>query len=868
MQLTPMCSVLIQVLRALKPPLTADMCSTLLLCLQQCLAAAPSSAIAREVALELLLTVRSLLEVLPARKLLLYPQVFWASLSLLFSSYVHLYQQALILLSTCLQHLTLNDSTTQHILVAAAPVVDPKELQQLLAGSQTSRLLDTTNRSGRTTPVAQGRESPVVRGDSARSRYGAARIRSPETCSRGSPAAGSDPAAARPAATAVTSSIQSFVGGSDPDGARPVHWAVGQLLPWPERGPDGPAHHMITVQQVLFKGLLFQDTQLPAVQLLTQLAKGLCQLAPSAATPVQGPLDNSGSSRDQRVQESSHGSRHRATASVDGVPGSRPATDVPSRSNSRGPTVANSVLDAASGIARAGKGDSSVSATLLQQEQLLGETSSQNQQTGADEPAGGKSSSTHNRGVSMGGTLVSDTVTSAAEVDATAVSRSAPELQALLASTSAADTQLSQDSNRQPLGAADRSKSSKRVADGGAALTSLSSSWGAWHTLVKGSTVSASTTSKNLPGTKAAFQSLLGHRHAQLLVTIASIVPFFCSQLGQLEPNSELLEALQECMLTLSAACSAQGLTQLGSKVQQFATSLNMNLRRSTNSSPASSSNNPPQQLQQQQDQVLIKTSHGQPALGKVSTSSSAGSISFKQQSSVGTSGSLGLSRGQLNLLQSPRSPANSALVHLLQGLCLQLSRALLPTYADWLLRFWMGVLLLPGAAALHPHVLLLLRCLFATPGLQLGPAAGLLLDSSFVSPIVNLSQGPLWQYALDTLDAIMQFAASSQELQQYQQQQNLGGSGNFPGGLSSSSTPLSAGAAATSATPAAAQQQGVDLKGLAACLLPQLDVVQLLQRVLSSCTGPPKRRKYRLLPFIGETAAASQQQVDRVKEE
>lgn len=65
----------LQALRALRPPLTADMCSTLLTCLQQCLAAADTSAVAREVGLELLLTLRSLLEVLPARKLLLYPQV-------------------------------------------------------------------------------------------------------------------------------------------------------------------------------------------------------------------------------------------------------------------------------------------------------------------------------------------------------------------------------------------------------------------------------------------------------------------------------------------------------------------------------------------------------------------------------------------------------------------------------------------------------------------------------------------------------------------------------------------------------------------------------------------------------------------------
>jgi hypothetical protein len=50
---------------------------------------------------------------------------------------------------------------------------------------------------------------------------------------------------------------------------------------------------------------------------------------------------------------------------------------------------------------------------------------------------------------------------------------------------------------------------------------------------------------KKLPGSRAVSQSLLGHRHAQLLVSIAALVPFFCSHLGQLEPGSELLEALQ-----------------------------------------------------------------------------------------------------------------------------------------------------------------------------------------------------------------------------------------------------------------------------------------------------------------------------------
>jgi hypothetical protein len=76
-----------------------------------------------------------------------------------------------------------------------------------------------------------------------------------------------------------------------------------------------------------------------------------------------------------------------------------------------------------------------------------------------------------------------------------------------------------------------------------------------------------------------------------------------------------------------------------------------------------------------------------------------------------------------------------------MRPLCLQLSAALLPTFADWLLRFWVGLLLLPGAGQMHPHVLLLLKCLFDTPGLQLGPASVLLLDSSFLSPLVALAQ-------------------------------------------------------------------------------------------------------------------------------
>jgi hypothetical protein len=197
---------------------------------------------------------------------------------------------------------------------------------------------------------------------------------------------------------------------------------------------------------------------------------------------------------------------------------------------------------------------------------------------------------------------------------------------------------------------------------------------------------------------------------------------------------------LQECMAMLSAACSTQGLNDLGSKLQQFTKNLNINAALTV----ASSSIGNLGQQQQQQGKASQQTQqqHAQPG---VSTSSSSSSSNAASRQAISTAG-----RGLASSSNSaagfasagPACPSNAALLHLLQGLCLQLSRALLPTYSEWLLRFWMGVLLLPGAAALHPHVLLLLRCLFDTPGLQLGPGgAALLVDAAFISPIVNLSQ-------------------------------------------------------------------------------------------------------------------------------
>lgn len=200
--------------------------------------------------------------------------------------------------------------------------------------------------------------------------------------------------------------------------------------------------------------------------------------------------------------------------------------------------------------------------------------------------------------------------------------------------------------------------------------------------------------------------------------------------------------------MTLSAACSTQGLSELANKLQQFCTSLNINKGCSSGISDGTSL---PQQQQQQQQELGAslsspqqrhqQQSQGQP--GSSTRSSSSSSAGVVKRGDGAAAGGLMNSSSSLQGVQlpGPARPSHNTLLHLMQGLCLQLSRALLPTYADWLLRFWMGVLLLPGAAALHTHVLLLLRCLFDTPGLQLGSGVALLLDGAFLSPIVNLSQ-------------------------------------------------------------------------------------------------------------------------------
>lgn len=94
----------------------------------------------------------------------------------------------------------------------------------------------------------------------------------------------------------------------------------------------------------------------------------------------------------------------------------------------------------------------------------------------------------------------------------------------------------------------------------------------------------------------------------------------------------------------------------------------------------------------------------------------------------------------------------------------------------------------------------------------------------------------------MEALEAIIKFAANSNEVQHCQQQQGAALGREAAGQAEAATT--------------------VDLQDLAACLLPQLDVVELLQHVLNSF-GPssPQQQdsalsKPRTLPFLGYSSS------------
>ncbi|EFJ49201.1 hypothetical protein VOLCADRAFT_117341 [Volvox carteri f. nagariensis] len=132
-----------QVLRALRPPLKADLAAALVLSLEACFQSGLMAGC--EVAVEIITTTRLLVESLPPGRLVLYPQIWWAALALLHSPHVAVYRAALGLLGACVGSgaggvLRLWASKVQAVLLAAAPGLSAA---QLLAASHAATTQDS-----------------------------------------------------------------------------------------------------------------------------------------------------------------------------------------------------------------------------------------------------------------------------------------------------------------------------------------------------------------------------------------------------------------------------------------------------------------------------------------------------------------------------------------------------------------------------------------------------------------------------------------------------------------------------------------------------------------------------------------------------
>ena len=58
---------------------------------------------------------------MPAQKMILYPQLFWACLALLHSDFVHVYASALTLLTKVIDRINFNDATHTQVLLSCIP---------------------------------------------------------------------------------------------------------------------------------------------------------------------------------------------------------------------------------------------------------------------------------------------------------------------------------------------------------------------------------------------------------------------------------------------------------------------------------------------------------------------------------------------------------------------------------------------------------------------------------------------------------------------------------------------------------------------------------------------------------------------------
>eukprot|EP00271_Cylindrocystis_brebissonii_P019651 TRINITY_DN608_c0_g2_i1.p1 TRINITY_DN608_c0_g2~~TRINITY_DN608_c0_g2_i1.p1 ORF type:complete len:899 (-),score=195.67 TRINITY_DN608_c0_g2_i1:1536-3866(-) len=109
-----------QIFRALRPAVSTGKCVALLRCLERCLAGTPTFSILGVIQ-EIIMSLQVMVEVMDADKMIIYPQLFWGCVALLYTNSVHVYAAALGLLLRILDHLSLGDPTHENVLLAAMP---------------------------------------------------------------------------------------------------------------------------------------------------------------------------------------------------------------------------------------------------------------------------------------------------------------------------------------------------------------------------------------------------------------------------------------------------------------------------------------------------------------------------------------------------------------------------------------------------------------------------------------------------------------------------------------------------------------------------------------------------------------------------
>lgn len=600
--------------------------------------------------------------------------MFWAAVALLSSDYVQLYARAVELLSVCMSRVSLQDATVQSVLLASAPI-DRGD-----ANTDSSALLSLAMLTPRDPPgvggLAAGAHHRSVSGD---------------------------------AALGVGGAGEGAVG-------PPVPWGVGQLLPWQDGGAGGAPERMLALQQLLWKGLLFPDARLPTVRLISQLAAHLS----SVHVPSRG------SSPALSAGGSPRGGGHTLRAAAAGTP-PRPATP-----GGRLRGVAHSrtsSLRSSGGPGGGGLGDSREGAIGGGGGGYGGMAagSSRGASSTPGSAAGyGLSQAPSPRGYSLqqqqqlpplheapDACSSGDRGTPTGEPLRGALSRSAPELGGLVAGPPQQSAGQQQHGSavgkqvqaagagsggvgmgpgrqqRRALNERQQREVNFRTAplpSRGKGRLGLPPAWpgGSGSAGVAAAAAQrgggGGSAPRRVPGVRRVYQALIGDRHAQLAVTAFSLIPLACAQLQAAPPPPPTAAAaaaavaaysslgaqapdaageLREALLTLAAACSSQGLQDLGAKLESLADARARDL--------------PP----------------------------------------------------------------------LLPRLASQIARAFFPAYAEWALRAAGGALLLPGAGALHAQLLELVRCIFLSPGLELGPGVlGMLVgDSGLLSPVVALSQ-------------------------------------------------------------------------------------------------------------------------------